>query len=231
LGVDFWKKFDIATELFQVTTAEPERYQLSGSQESRLAKVRVVFLSYEKIGLGRTKLLKRRIESEEGAVPVKSRHYLMSPAKHAAVYAEVDEMLRLGLNHFYQKRRPETCLLQNELEEESRPITEFTVPGRPLYQFVIMLFALFNAGQSLCRLMEKVIPSKLREKVFVYPHDLPIVTPDLESHLSILKEVGECLKAAGLTIGLKKSHFCFKELRYLGFVIGGGELRTDPKKE
>jgi len=33
-----------------------------------------------------------------------------------------------------------------------------------------------------------------------------------------------------LTIGLKKSHFCFKELRFLGFVIGGGILKTDPGK-
>jgi len=38
------------------------------------------------------------------------------------------------------------------------------------------------------------------------------------------------LKAAGLKIGLQKSHFCFKELRYLRFIIGGGEFRRDPKK-
>jgi len=87
---------------------------------------------------------------------------------------------------------------QIELEEESRPITAFTVPGRPLYQFVVMPFGLCNAGQSLCRLMDKVIPSKLREKVFVYLDDLLIVTPDFESHLSILKEVGKCSpKSAG----------------------------------
>jgi len=76
--------------------------------------------------------------------------------------------------------------------------------------------------------MDKVIPFKLRKKVFVYLDDLLIVTPDFESHLSIFKEVGECLNAAGLTIVLKKSHFCAK--RFMGFVIGGGELRTDPKK-
>jgi len=68
LGVDFWKEFNIAPELFgggveelvesqEVTTVEPERHQLSASQESRLAEVRGVFLSYEKVGLGRTKLL------------------------------------------------------------------------------------------------------------------------------------------------------------------------------
>jgi len=226
LGVDFWKEVNIAPELFgggveelvksqpkEVTTVEPERHQLSASQESRLTEVRRVFLSYKKVGLGRTNLLKHRIELEEGAVPVKSRHYPMSPAKQAAVYAEVDEMLRLGVIKESESawNNPVTlvitpgknklCLdarrvnkvtkkdaypLQNidgllsrisstifissvelkhaywqiELEEEIRPITAFTVPGRPLYQFVVMPFGLCNAGQSLCRLMDKVIPSK-----------------------------------------------------------------------
>jgi len=168
--------------------------------------------------LGRTKLLKHRIESEEGAAPVKSRHYPMSPAKHAAVYAEVDEMLRLNvieesesawnMTLVIKPGKNRLCLdarrvnkvtkkdaypIQNidgilsriastifissvdlkhaywqiELEEESRPITAFTVPGRPLY---------------VCCLMDKVIPSKLREKVFVYLDDLLIVTPDFEPH-------------------------------------------------
>jgi len=109
--------------------------------------------------------------------------------------------------HIYQQCRPETCLLANRAG--GRESTDHCI----YYPW-----------------MDKVIPSKLREKVFVYLDDLLIVTPDFESHLSILKEVEECLKATGLKIGFQKSHFCFKELRYLGFVIGGGELRTDRKK-
>jgi len=169
----------------------------------------------------------------------------MSPAKHEAVYAEVDEMWRLGVIEeresvwnmalVMKPGKNRLCLdarrvnkvtkkdaypIQNidgilsriasiifissvdlkhaywqiELDEESRPTTEFTVPGRPLYQFAVMHFGLKNAGQSLCRLMDKVIPSKLREKVFVYLDDLLIVTPDFERHLSILKEVGLCYR-------------------------------------
>jgi len=40
----------------------------------------------------------------------------------------------------------------------------------------------------------------------------------------------ESLQKANLTIGLNKLKFCFKFLRCLGFVIGGGSLRTDPCK-
>lgn len=52
---------------------------------------------------------------------------------------------------------------QIELEESSREKTAFTIPGRPLYQFTRMPFGLCNSGQSMCRLMDMVIPSALRE--------------------------------------------------------------------
>jgi len=57
---------------------------------------------------------------------------------------------------------------QIEMEESSRSYTALTVPGRPLYHFVMMPFGLTNAAQRLCRLMDKVIPQRLREKVFLY---------------------------------------------------------------
>ncbi|KAH8310171.1 hypothetical protein KR067_003595, partial [Drosophila pandora] len=91
-------------------------------------------------------------------------------------------------------------------------------------------FGLTNAAQRLCRLMDKVIPQRLRESVFVYLDDLLVMSENFQEHMEMLEEVSRSLKAAGLTIGLKKSHFCFKELRYLGYVIGGGIMRTDPKK-
>lgn len=93
-----------------------------------------------------------------------------------------------------------------------------------------MPFGLCNAAQRLCRLMDKVIPQKLKNFVFIYLDDLLIIAPDFETHLRVLNDVAKCLADANLTIGMKKSHFCFKELRYLGFIIGGGILRTDADK-
>lgn len=102
---------------------------------------------------------------------------------------------------------------QIELEEEAKPYTAFTVPGRPLYQFRMMPFGLCNAAQRL-----------------IYLDDLLIIADDFKTHLKILKEVAGCLERANLTIGLNKSLFCFRELKYLGFIIGGGMLKTDPEK-
>lgn len=119
---------------------------------------------------------------------------------------------------------------QIELDEDSRPYTAFTVPGRPLYQFRVMPFGLCNAAQRLCRLMDKMIPSRLKANVFVYLDDLLIINADFETHMITIEKVAECLQNANLTIGRAKSLFCFKELRYLGFIIGGGMLKTDPDK-
>lgn len=119
---------------------------------------------------------------------------------------------------------------QIELEPKSRELTAFTIPGRPHYQYRVMPFGLCNAAQRLCRLMDRVIPQRLRNNVFTYLDDLLIISKDFDSHLVLLKEVADCLAKANLTIGMAKSVFCFKELKYLGFVIGGGKLRTDPGK-
>lgn len=48
------------------------------------------------------------------------------------------------------------------LDEASKPLTAFTVPGRPLYQFVVMPFGLCNALQTMCRLVDELIPADLK---------------------------------------------------------------------
>jgi len=70
----------------------------------------------------------------------------------------------------------------------------------------------------------------LSEKVLLYLDDMLIVSPTFLEHFDTLRKVSQCLTEAGLTMRLKKSHLCFKELRYLCFVIGRGILKTDPGK-
>ena len=299
LGVDFWKKFDLAPHLFEVSAIQMEDvlknlpplsrehylgpHELTPQQQKELEIVKNEFLCFEKNGLGKTHLEVHKIDLVDGAVPVKDRHYPISPAVQEIVYKEVDEMMSLSVisesnsawsNRTTVVRKPNKtrfCLdarklndvtkkdaypLQNidgilsridytkyissvdlkyafwqiPMHEESKEYTAFTVPGRPLYQFEVMPFGLCNAAQRLCRLMDKVIPSRLKMNVFIYLDDLLIIAPDFESHLQALREVAKCLKTANLTIGMKKSNFCFQELRYLGYIVGGGKLRTDPEK-
>lgn len=137
---------------------------------------------------------------------------------------------RLGDTHFISSVDLKDAFWQIPLEIKSREKTAFTVPGRPLYHFTVMPFGLCNAAQRLCRLMDKVIPGHLRERVFVYLDDLLIVSPDFRTHLELLAQVAKALTNAGLTINVAKSKFCFRELRYLGYIVGEGKLKPDPEK-
>lgn len=151
--------------------------------------------------------------------------------KDAYPLQNFDEILsRTDETYFISSVDPKYAFWQIKLDDKSKHYTAFTVAGRPLYQFREMPFGLCNAAQRLCRLMDKVIPQRLKDNVFIYLDDLLVISSTFEEHLNLLKEVANCLKEANLTIGLKKSQFCFQELKYLGFIIGGGMLKTDPVK-
>lgn len=55
--------------------------------------------------------------------------------------------------------------------------------------------------------MDKVIPSRQREKVFLYLDDLLVFTPDFKTDIDLLKGVARCMSAAGLTINVEKVVF------------------------
>lgn len=137
---------------------------------------------------------------------------------------------RLGDTHFISSIDLKDAFWQIELDEVSRAKTAFTVPGRPLYQFRRMPFGLCNAAQTMCRLMDKVMGTDLRESVFVYIDDLLVVSPDFDTHLVRLRTVADRLRNANLTINVAKSKFVMREIRYLGYIVGNGELKTDPLK-
>lgn len=119
---------------------------------------------------------------------------------------------------------------QIPLSVDSRDKTAFTIPGCPLYEFVVMPFGLCNAAQTLCKLVDKVIPHHLRDRVHPYLDDLLITTETLEEHLSLLKDVSDRLRGAGLTVNMEKSKFLLGEIDYLGYVVGGGCLRANQEK-
>jgi len=104
---------------------------------------------------------------------------------------------------------------QIPLESKSREKTAFTVPGRPLYQLTVMPFILCNAAHRMCRLMDIGIL---------------VCSPTFEAHIDMLSQVSACLQRAELTTNVDKSKFCYSQARYLGYVVGGGCIRTDAGK-
>lgn len=110
LGVDFWKTFEIAPEIFHAEELDPEilrdypldtknviEHELTPEMRERLYRAKKRFSTYEENGLGKTRVEQHKIELIEGAQPVKERNYPISPAVQQLIYSEIDEMLRLGV--------------------------------------------------------------------------------------------------------------------------------------
>lgn len=137
---------------------------------------------------------------------------------------------RLPPAHCISKVDLKDAFWQIRLDETSRPKTAFTIPNRPLYQFTRMPFGLCNAPQTMCRLMDIVIPYYMKTHVFVYLDDLLIVSKNFDEHLQHLREVAAQFRKAGLTINVGKSCFAITQVKYLGYIVGNGILRVDPDK-
>ena len=103
---------------------------------------------------------------------------------------------------------------QVPLDEKSKELTAFTVPGRGLFQFTCMPFGLTNAPATFQRLIDKVI----------------IVSETFEDYLKWLKEVLDRLAAAGLSVNPDKCLVFRNEIRYLDFLINNEGVKVDPSK-
>ena len=137
---------------------------------------------------------------------------------------------RLEKTRFISSVDLKDAFWQIPLDKDSRAKTAFTVPGRPLYQFTVMPFGLSNAPQRMCRLMHRVIPHDLHDRLFVYLDDLLIISATLEEHFFLLEKVAQLLRHANLTINVEKSKFVMKEIKYLGYIVGDGCLKVDSSK-
>lgn len=93
-----------------------------------------------------------------------------------------------------------------------------------------MPFGLCNAPQTMCRLMDQLIPPDLKHCVFGYLDDLVIITEDFSTHVSVLVRIAHEFKNANLTLNIEKCQFCVTQVKYLGYVIGHGGIQTDPDK-
>lgn len=235
-GIDFWRVFELCLvspsetdkvavdvlsegEKVEEVCIEADQHELSEDEVKKLQDIKAMFPSFEILGLGRTDLEEHVIEIENEKVPIKQRHYPISPVKQEALYKQLDRMLenavieesnsswsspmtlvqktgkdracldarkvnermvkdayplphiegilsRLQDTQYISAIDLKDAFWQIPLEKESRKFTAFTVPGRPLYQFTVMPFGLCNAAQRMCRLMDKVIPARIREFFF-----------------------------------------------------------------
>lgn len=109
LGVDFWKAFNVAPQVFETCSTASQTPQISEIrtiipcknlnplQSQQLGQITNKFesISFERCGLGLTNLVTHHIKTT--GPPIKQRYYNLAPQKQKQLEKELDDMLRLGV--------------------------------------------------------------------------------------------------------------------------------------
>ena len=119
---------------------------------------------------------------------------------------------------------------QVELDEDSIPLTAFTVGPLGFYECIRMPFGLTNAPATFQRLMESCLGELHLEWCIIYLDDIIIFSKNPDDHITHLEGVFENLAKAGLKLKPSKCEFFKSSLKYLGHIFSKDGIATDPHK-
>ncbi|KAG0736415.1 hypothetical protein G6F57_014086 [Rhizopus arrhizus] len=111
--------------------------------------------------------------------------------------------------------------------EEDKCKTAFTT-GSALYEYNVMPFGLTNAPATFARFMNKVLGHV--EHAIVYLDDVLIYSKTREEHVQHVDAVLSILNQWNLKVNTKKCSFFKDEARFLGFIVTGTGVRSNPDK-
>ncbi|TDG38097.1 hypothetical protein AWZ03_015481, partial [Drosophila navojoa] len=81
------------------------------------------------------------------------------------------------------------------MEKASRPLTAFTVPGKWLFQWKVMLFALHSTPATSQRVLDQIIGPEMMLHAFAYLDDIIVIGRTRQEHMNNLREVFRRLRA------------------------------------
>ena len=119
---------------------------------------------------------------------------------------------------------------QVEMAEECKTYTAFTCGPLGFYECDTMPFGATNAPATFQRLMHDCLGDLNMNWCIVYLDDIIIFSDTKEEHIKRLEAVFQKLMAAGLKLKPTKCFFFRDEIEYLGHVVSGKGISTNPKK-
>ena len=141
----------------------------------------------------------------------------------------VDDIIdRLGKAKYITKIDLTRGYWQVLMSKQSRKKSAFITQFR-LFEFKTMPFGLHGAPATFQRTMDTIIKGA-EEFAASFLDDLIIFSEIWEDHRKHLVEILSRLKSAGLTANPRKCQFVMQEVSYLGYIVGGGEVKPDGGK-
>lgn len=118
---------------------------------------------------------------------------------------------------------------QVQIDPKDRYKTAFSTPHGH-YEWVVMPFGLTNAPATFQYLMNNVLREYINNFVTVYLDDILIYSDTIEEHENHIVQVLKELRKNKLVAKQSKCEFFYSQIKFLGYVIGEGSIKTDPEK-
>lgn len=98
------------------------------------------------------------------------------------------------------------------------------------YEFRVMAFGLTGAPGTFQGAMNATLVPGLRHFIIVFFDDILVFSPTLKAHVEHLWQVLQWLRKNQWKLKLSMCKFARQSIQYLGHVISGEGLCTDPAK-
>ena len=98
------------------------------------------------------------------------------------------------------------------------------------YEFTVVPFGLSGAPGTFQGALNVTLTPLLRNCIIVFFDDILVYSSSYEEHLQHLQQVLDLLAKDHWVVKLKKCQFAKQEIHYLGHVLSGGGVHTDPAK-
>ena len=119
---------------------------------------------------------------------------------------------------------------QIEVEEAHKERTAFTVGSIGFYEYNKMPFGLTNSPATYQRIMQEILGDLNMKICLIYLDDLIIFSDTFEQHKERLDLILTTLKNANLKLAPEKCCFFKPRVSFLGHVVSGNGIETDPTK-
>ena len=118
---------------------------------------------------------------------------------------------------------------QIELDEDSRDCTAFRTNSGS-YRYTRCPQGLASSTAAFQRAFNLAFSKQLGRFAYAYVDDLVIFSNNFEEHLKHLEDVFSQIESTGFKLGLGKSQFAKKSIKYLGHVVDSNGVQADPEK-